>query len=128
MQIRGTAFSRLRQKLRELTHAAPREIGTFLSSEPIVKGSVYTLRRRCSKPSCRCARGEKHETVVMTASIGGKTRLWTLSSAQIPELRRRTERYRQFRTGIPGLLSGRVGRNTLSDDQRHEHGGVGGPN
>ena len=63
----------------------------------MIKGTVYTLRRRCSKPSCRCAQGDKHETVVMTASIGGKTRLWTLSDEQIPELRRRTERYRQFR-------------------------------
>jgi len=106
MQIRGANFSRLLQKLRELAHAAPAEIGPFLSSEPIVKGSVYTLRRRCSKPSCRCARGEKHETVVMTASIGGKTRLWTLSEAQISELRRRTERYRQFRRARARLIKG----------------------
>lgn len=104
MQTRGADFSRLRQKLRELAHAVPVEIGTFLSSEPLIKGSVYTLRRRCSKPSCRCARGEKHETVVMTASIGGKTRLWTLSEDQIAELRRRTERYRQFRRARAQLI------------------------
>ena len=97
MQIRGTDFSRLRQKLRELAYAVPAGIGPFLSSEAIVKGSVYTLRRKCSKPSCRCARGKKHESVVMTASMGGKTRLWTLSADEILELRRRTERYRQFR-------------------------------
>lgn len=104
MQIRGEDFSRLRQKLRELAHAAPAEIGPFLSSEPIVKGSVYTLRRRCSKPSCRCAQGEKHETVVLTASIGGKTRLWTLSADQISELKRRTQRYRQFRLARAQLV------------------------
>jgi hypothetical protein len=96
--------SRLRQKLRELAHAAPGEIGPFLSTEPLVRGTVYTLRRRCSKPTCRCARGELHETVVMTASIGGKTRLWTLSDSQIPELRRRTERYRQFRRARAQLV------------------------
>jgi hypothetical protein len=104
MQIRGADFSRLRQKLRELAHSAPAEIGAFLSSEPIVKGSVYTLRRRCSKPSCRCARGEKHETVVMTASVGGKTRLWTLSADQISELKRGTQRYRQFRLARAQLV------------------------
>ena len=111
MQTRGPDFSRLRQKLRELAHAAPREVGAFLSSEPLVKGSVYTLRRRCSKPSCRCARGDKHETVVMTASIDGKTRLWTLLEGQIPELRRRTERYRQFRRARAELVKGQ--RETL---------------
>lgn len=106
MQIRGTNFSRLLQKLRELAHAAPQEIGPFLSSQPLVKGSVYTLRRRCSKPSCRCAQGDKHETVVMTASIGGKTRLWTLSEVHVSELRRRTERYRQFRRARAELVKG----------------------
>ena len=104
MQIRGKGFSRLRQKLRELMGAPVAEIGPFLSSEPLVKGSVYTLRRRCSKPSCRCARGEKHETVVMTASVGGKTRLWTLSADQIPELKRSTQRYSQFRLARAQLV------------------------
>lgn len=106
MQARGPDFSRLRQQLRGLAHAAARDIGSFLSSEPLVKGSVYTLRRRCSKPFCRCAQGEKHETLVMTASIGGKTRLWTLSEGQISELRRRTERYRQFRRARAELVKG----------------------
>jgi hypothetical protein len=40
----------------------------------------------------------------MTASIDGKTRLWTLSKDQIPELRRRTERYRQFRQARAQLV------------------------
>lgn len=40
----------------------------------------------------------------MTASIGGKTRLWTLSEDQISELRRRTERYRQFRRARAQLV------------------------
>ena len=106
MQIRGTDFSRLRQKLRDLAHAVPGEIGPFLSSESIVKGTVYTLKRRCSKPTCRCARGDLHETVVMTASIAGKTRLWTPSENQIPELRRRTERYRQLRRARAQLVKG----------------------
>lgn len=104
MQTRGSDFSRLRQKLRELAHAAAQQVGPFLSSEPLIKGSVYTLRRRCSKPSCRCARGEQHETVVMTASIGGKTRLWTLSEDRIEKMRLSTERYRQFRRARAQLV------------------------
>ena len=41
----------------------------------------------------------------MTASIGGKTRLWTLSEGHIPELRHRTERYRQFRRARVELVN-----------------------
>jgi hypothetical protein len=42
----------------------------------------------------------------MTASVGGKTRLWTLSEGQISELRRNTERYRQFRRARAELVKG----------------------
>jgi hypothetical protein len=104
MQIRGATFSRLRQQLRDLASAALGEIGPFLADEPLVKGTVYTLRRRCGKPTCHCASGAKHETVVMTASLDGKTRLWTLAEDQISQLRHRTERYRQFRRARAQVL------------------------
>jgi hypothetical protein len=36
------------------------------------RGSLVTLRRRCGKPSCRCADGERlHETPALSYSDGG---------------------------------------------------------
>lgn len=72
-------------------------MAVFLSSDPLVKGTVYTLRRKCYKPTCRCARGERHETLVLTASVGGKKRLWSLPEDRREEIRRGTENYRRFR-------------------------------
>lgn len=40
----------------------------------------------------------------MTASIGGKTRLWTLPEDRIAELRLSAERYRQFRRARAQLV------------------------
>ena len=40
-----------------------------------MKGSVYTLRRKCGKATCACARGALHETVVVSWSEAGRTRL-----------------------------------------------------
>ena len=97
-------ISRLRHKLRELAHPLHLEVAPFLSRAPLVKGSIYTWKRRCAKPACRCAHGEKHESVVLTASIGGKTRLWTLSTEHIAELRQQTESYRQFRQARAWLV------------------------
>ena len=97
MQIGKQGLSHLRQQLLGLHQPAPDDLGPFLSNHPLVKGTVYTLRRRCSKPSCRCARGERHETIVLTASVGGKTRLWTIPEERIEEIRQRAEQYRQFR-------------------------------
>jgi hypothetical protein len=97
MQIGRQGLSQLRKKLLELFHPAQEDLGPFLSSHPLVKGTVYTLRRKCSKSSCRCARGEHHETVVLTASIAGKTRLWTIPEERIEEIRQWAEHYRRFR-------------------------------
>lgn len=97
IQIRNQDISRLRQRLLDLYRPSPNDLAPFLSDHPLARGSVYTLRRKCSKPSCRCARGEHHETVVLTASIGGKTRLWTIPEGRIDEIREWSERYRKFR-------------------------------
>lgn len=97
MQTSRLDISQLRQKLLELNHPADDELAPFLSGRPIVKGTLYTLRRKCFKPSCRCTRGQRHETVVLTASIGGKTRLWTIPEDRIEEIRQSAGRYRKFR-------------------------------
>ena len=70
----------------------------------MVKGSVYTLRRKCSKPSCHCVSGQKHEATVLTARINGKMRLWQVPEDRLEELQDRTEIYRQFRKARARLI------------------------
>ena len=84
MQIAN--FSALRQRLLELHGPGSEELAPFLSDRPMVKGTVYTLRRKCSKPSCRCTTGQKHETTVLTARINGKMRLWQVPEDRFEEL------------------------------------------
>ena len=42
--------------------------------------------------------------MVLSANIGGKTRLWTIPEDRLDEIRERTERYRQFRQSRAQLL------------------------
>jgi len=102
MQIQN--FSALRQRLLELHGPGSEELAPFLSDRPMVKGTVYTLRRKCSKPSCRCTTGQKHETTVLTARINGKMRLWQVPEDRFEELHDRTEIYRQFRKARARLI------------------------
>jgi hypothetical protein len=97
-------FSRLRQQLLELHGPGSEELAPFLSERPMVKGSVYTLRRKCSKPSCRCMTGQRHEMTALTARINGKMRLWPVPKDRLEELRERTEIYRQFRKARARLI------------------------
>lgn len=104
MQTKQNGLPELRQKLIELSQVSRDELGAFLSDHPLVRGTVYTLRRKCSKPSCRCAQGERHASVVLTANIKGRTRLWTIKQERVEEFRERTEAYRQFRKARAAFL------------------------
>ena len=70
----------------------------------MIKGTLYPLRRKCGKSYCGCARGRLHETMVLSASVSGKTRLWTVPEERIEEIRQMTEHYRRFRQARAELV------------------------
>jgi hypothetical protein len=65
----------------------------------MVQGSFYLLKRRCGNPNCRCARGELHETWVITRSQRGKGRTFMVPVEDRGRLRRLTQEYRQYIRG-----------------------------
>ncbi len=97
MQIRSPRFSLLRRKLARFEELPRRFLHSLLNENPIIKGTLYLLRRKCGKPSCRCARGQLHETMMLSASVAGKTKLWTIPAERVEKIREMTERYRCFR-------------------------------
>jgi hypothetical protein len=97
MQTRSPRFSLLRRKLARFAELPRRFLHPLLDEKPMIKGTLYPLRRKCGKPSCRCARGQLHETMMLSASIAGKTKLWTIPAERVENIREMTERYRHFR-------------------------------
>ena len=64
----------------------------------MLRGTVVTHRRRCGKPSCRCANGEAlHDEVVLTYSLASRARSVTLPEELIEPVRAATQHYRQAR-------------------------------
>ena len=61
----------------------------------VLPGSLITLRRKCGKPSCRCASGAPHESPALSYSVRGKTKMLTLSADEVPAVRRAVTRYRK---------------------------------
>ena len=59
-------LSRLRGALRD----ALKELGSTLEvafeRSALVKGNVYELARKCGKPSCACAEGSLHRSMVLS--------------------------------------------------------------
>ena len=90
-------FSRLRQNLLHLGGEIKGLIEPFFSDRPMIKGSVYELKRRCGKPGCRCARGRLHTRMVVSASEGGKTRLRVIPHGFLAEVQAKVRRYQEHR-------------------------------
>ena len=97
-------LSSLRLQLRDLQQQLPRLLETFLGREPLLPGSLYTLRRRCGKPTCRCARGELHASTVLAYRGQGGPRNLTPTPEQLPAVRELTDDYRRFRQARTQLL------------------------
>lgn len=104
MQSQSLRLSRLRQKLARLKDMPAPLLAPFLDRSPMIKGTLYPLRRKCAKPYCRCARGPLHETMVLSASVSGKTRLWTVPQERIEAMHQMTEQYRRFRQARAELV------------------------
>jgi hypothetical protein len=66
----------------------------------MVRGTLFTLRRRCGKPNCRCATGPGHESPALAYPQGGRTKTVTLAAADVDEVRAALERYNTARAAL----------------------------
>jgi len=101
MSIKNTThkkkFSQLRHSLRRLSDEARQLINPFFSDKPLIKGSVYELKTKCGKPGCKCAKGELHHRMVVSASEKGKTKLRAIPHGFLVEVQTKVRRYQELR-------------------------------
>jgi hypothetical protein len=90
-------FSRLRQSLIHLSYEIRELIKPFFSSKPVIKGSVYELKRKCGKPGCRCTKGQLHRSLVLSSSEKGRTRLQIIPQGFLLEIKTKVQRYQKLR-------------------------------
>jgi hypothetical protein len=90
-------LSTLRSQLTRALQELPRLLERCFGREPLLPGSLYTLRRKCGKPNCRCRRGELHESTVLSYRGQGRPRNISPAPEQIDALRTLTDDYRRVR-------------------------------
>jgi hypothetical protein len=72
--------------------------GRRRTPEPVLlRGTLTTFRRRCGKPTCRCASGEPHESPALTYTEGGRTKTLTLTDAEVETVSAALARYQAAR-------------------------------
>ena len=90
-------FIQLRQTLLHLAVEIEGLVKPVFSDLPMIRGTVYELKRRCGKPGCKCTRGELHTRMVVSASERGKTRLQVIPHGSLVEVQTKVRRYQELR-------------------------------
>lgn len=94
-------------------------------SQPLVlRGTLTTFRRRCGKPSCRCAAGEPHESPALTFTEDGRTKTITLSVSEVKAVAAALARYDEARAKLDAQAD--AGLAKLRDRRRAQQHAKGG--
>jgi len=90
-------LSRIRQSLDRLAREIQELLPVFTDRGPMIKGTVSAQRRKCGKPRCGCASGERHGTMMLSRSEEGRTKLVSIPDGYLKEWQVLTRRYQRFR-------------------------------
>jgi hypothetical protein len=97
--------SRSRQRIRQYLAALGRQADAVLTAPaPLVRATLFTARRGCGKPGCRCQRGRRHQRLVLAVRQAGQSREVATADLDHPRLRRAVECYRTFRRSRAELV------------------------
>jgi hypothetical protein len=97
-------FSKLRQSLIHLADEIKQLIEPCLSDRPVIKGSVYEIKRKCGKPGCKCAQGHLHGRMVVSSSEKGKTQLRVVPHGFLVEIKVKVRKYQRLRRNRARLI------------------------
>ncbi len=88
----------------------------------VLPGTLITMRRRCGKPSCRCASGAPHETPALSYSVEGRSKMLTLRPEEVRAVRAAVGRYRKAVESLQAEAYAELGRFVALARARREAG------
>jgi len=96
--------SRLRKRMQQCQREVNDHLRALKQRRPLIRGSVYNLRRKCGKIGCRCEEGHLHESWVLTVPEKGRKRMRAVPEGKRMQWQPMTERYRRFRRARARLV------------------------
>ena len=64
-----------RSYLSQKQRKARSKLAQVVHEKGFLRGTIITMSRVCGNPNCRCARGERHVSLYLSRSEGGKPKL-----------------------------------------------------
>lgn len=78
-----------------LTARRDARVKELASLGPVMQGSLAEIGVTCGNPNCRCARGEKHRSHILTKKVRGKTKSLYVPVDMVEEVRGWIEEHRR---------------------------------
>lgn len=72
-------------------------IRELASVGPLLQGSLAEIGVTCGNPNCRCARGEKHRSHILTKKVRGKTKSLYVPVDLVEDVRAWVEEHRRVK-------------------------------
>jgi hypothetical protein len=76
----------------------------------LLQGTLTTFRRRCGKPTCRCATGEPHESPALRYTQDGRTKTLTLTAAEVAQVTAALARYERAKAELDTQVAEGIAR------------------
>ena len=112
--------SALRRQLWRHFRASGRLLRLMTVQAELIPGSFYLLRRKCGKPTCRCAKGRLHATWVLTRSESGKHKLYPVPPAERARVRKLATAWKRAQKARAKLLKLNTQLLALADEIVHQ--------
>ena len=96
--------SQLRKQIQQGQRELTELLRVVMQRPPLIRGSVYTLRRKCGKAVCRCQEGHLHASWVLSVPEKGAKRMRAVPKGKRLKWQQMTERYRRFRRARARLV------------------------
>ena len=101
--------------------AARSRLVKLLSQRPLLRGGLVTMARSCGKQGCKCARGEKHVSLYLSARVEGKRKMIYVPRSMEEVVRAWVETYREVERQIELLSESCMERVLKEQKSRREH-------
>jgi len=96
---------KLREQLKSLRAEQHSLISLLLRKDELAIGTVYRVNKRCGSPYCHCKKGPGHPQTFFMFSEKGKRRCKFVRQADVPKMRKASERYKKCRGALRRLKS-----------------------
>ena len=70
-------------------------LAQWIGGSGLIRGTLSTREKVCGKPTCKCARGEKHLALYLMASKDGRQRQMFVPKSDETKVRQWLEQYKK---------------------------------